>query len=538
MKQIFILLAILFTGNLFSQNVGINGSGATPNTSAMLDIVSTGSGLLIPRMTNAQKNVITVGATQDGLIVYQTDAGTQGIGFYYYSNSAVAWLPFLSGWALKGNLGTTASTSALGAAVNNNFIGTTDAKDFVIATNNLERMRVLSAGNIGIGTVAPSTLFHIDGGTASTTQTIATLTANSLTTGTGLLISSTAITSGNLLDVRATNAVSNVANTSSAIYAQNDQPYGNAISAVSNNSRPNYSAIFAESYPTLAGSAFSISQSSHAIAANINNSRAYSFAIFGNVVNAPAPSGGVFGRYSATAWGSLGYNSIGAVACGVYGSSVYQSGTGYMYSGNIQTGVGGAFYGGVIGGWTRGEVMGHIATGELFASYNLGNEYTSGLQAEIVTLKDKRVAAYSVTSTEIKVYNDGTSKLTNGKARVNFETAFAELIGENKPVVTVAPMGECNGMYISNVSSKGFDITELNNGNSNVEFSYIVIGKRIDADNKPTLPEALSKTDFDEKMKGVMFNENNTEHSGTPIWWDGTKVRFDRAPEPAAGIKK
>src|SRR5205085_1527195 len=46
-------------------------------------------------------------------------------------------------WATTGNSGTTAGT---------NFIGTTDAVDFVAKTNNTERMRINSAGNVGIGT--------------------------------------------------------------------------------------------------------------------------------------------------------------------------------------------------------------------------------------------------------------------------------------------------------------------------------------------------------------------------------------------------
>ncbi|MFA5782639.1 MAG: hypothetical protein WC868_10280, partial [Bacteroidales bacterium] len=269
------------------------------------------------------------------------------------------------------------------------------------------------------------------------------------------------------------------------------------------------------------------------------NGAIYTFGVAGWNYNDDNRCGGTFGaNQGGTYWGALGYKLSGGTTAGVYGTNAtWAGGTGFLSSSNIQ-GVGGAFYGGVIGGWTRGDVMGHISAGEMFASYNLGNAYTSGYSAEVVTLKDKRVAAYSVTSTDIKVYSDGTSKLTNGKARVSFERAFTELIGDNKPVVTTTPMGQCNGIYISNVDSKGFDVSEINNGNSNVEFSYILIGKRIDADNKPELPEALSGKDFDEKMKGVMFNENNLEQSATPIWWDGTKVRFDNQPEPKAEIKK
>jgi hypothetical protein len=60
-----------------------------------------------------------------------------------------------SAWDLTGNTGTTASTSAIGTAVNNNFIGTADTKDLVFATNNLERMRLLADGRFGLGTSNP-----------------------------------------------------------------------------------------------------------------------------------------------------------------------------------------------------------------------------------------------------------------------------------------------------------------------------------------------------------------------------------------------
>lgn len=56
-------------------------------------------------------------------------------------------------WNLNGNSGTTIS----------NFIGTTDAKDFILKTNNTERLRVLSSGKVGIGTSAPVASFQVSG---------------------------------------------------------------------------------------------------------------------------------------------------------------------------------------------------------------------------------------------------------------------------------------------------------------------------------------------------------------------------------------
>ena len=81
MKHLFTLLAaVLLTATTFAQ-VGINTS--SPHESAALDIVSTTGGLLVPRITETQRDAITSAAT--GLMIYQTD-GTAG--FYYYNGSS------------------------------------------------------------------------------------------------------------------------------------------------------------------------------------------------------------------------------------------------------------------------------------------------------------------------------------------------------------------------------------------------------------------------------------------------------------------
>ena len=84
MKQFYTFLAaVLFTATTFAQ-VGINTETADP--SAALDIVSTTGGLLVPRMTETQRNQINDSAgPAEGLMIYQTD-GTAG--FYYYNGSS------------------------------------------------------------------------------------------------------------------------------------------------------------------------------------------------------------------------------------------------------------------------------------------------------------------------------------------------------------------------------------------------------------------------------------------------------------------
>ncbi|REC50370.1 hypothetical protein [Chryseobacterium pennipullorum] len=53
----------------------------------------------------------------------------------------VSTFTFAQSWNLSGNAGTDATT---------NYLGTSDAKDFVLKTNNVERIRLNSSGNIGI----------------------------------------------------------------------------------------------------------------------------------------------------------------------------------------------------------------------------------------------------------------------------------------------------------------------------------------------------------------------------------------------------
>jgi len=76
MKKTFLLSLLTFITVTFSfaQNVAINATGALPDNSAMLDVSSTTKGFLPPRMTQSQRNSISLPAT--GIIIYQTDATT------------------------------------------------------------------------------------------------------------------------------------------------------------------------------------------------------------------------------------------------------------------------------------------------------------------------------------------------------------------------------------------------------------------------------------------------------------------------------
>ena len=127
MKKL-IYLAILTIGMIIqfealSQGVAINNDNSTPDPSAMLDVKSTSKGLLVPRMTQAQRTAITTPA--NGLLVYQTDNPS---GFYYYSGAGWFRLSLQNeGWSTSGNAGTNPA---------NNFIGTTDNQPLSFRLNN------------------------------------------------------------------------------------------------------------------------------------------------------------------------------------------------------------------------------------------------------------------------------------------------------------------------------------------------------------------------------------------------------------------
>lgn len=100
MKSLQLLFAaIIFTVSAQAQNVGINSDGSTPDNSAMLDVKSTSKGMLVPRMSLTDRNLITLPAT--GLLIYQTD-NTPGFYFNSGTSAAPVWTSISTGMGTAG----------------------------------------------------------------------------------------------------------------------------------------------------------------------------------------------------------------------------------------------------------------------------------------------------------------------------------------------------------------------------------------------------------------------------------------------------
>ncbi len=152
MKKItYTVLICLSAWTAFAQNIGINATGVNPDASAMLDVSSTNTGLLIPRIALTSKtsaSPITAPATS--LLIYNTaTAGTAPNnvvpGFYYWNGSS--WVNLMTstgtsgGWSLSGNAGTDAAT---------NFIGTIDDKQVVFKSNSSNYAQMGSRQTLGL----------------------------------------------------------------------------------------------------------------------------------------------------------------------------------------------------------------------------------------------------------------------------------------------------------------------------------------------------------------------------------------------------
>jgi hypothetical protein len=196
MKKIMLLLAVFLPFMLLAQSVAINSDAAQPHQSAMLDINSSSKGLLIPRLTTAQRTGIASPAI--GLTVFDTDTYTNWI---FRGDINGNWVELLHSldkhWNRTGSdifttngsgnvgIGTTTPAEKLTINASNpaiRFINAGTEKGFLQAIGNdmrlgtygsnttgnivfntlgTDRMTIADDGNIGLGISSPVSRFQI-----------------------------------------------------------------------------------------------------------------------------------------------------------------------------------------------------------------------------------------------------------------------------------------------------------------------------------------------------------------------------------------
>lgn len=587
--------------SIMTAQVGIG----TTSPNGALDITSTDNGLLIPRVALSATNVATVVTPTTSELVYNTFTSAVGPnqvtpGFYFWDGSLWVRLNQTNNnWTLTGNSGTAPAT---------NFLGTTDAVDFITRTNNVERTRITSAGNMGVGSLTPSSKLSV-GGNLTVGTTFAPTNAaptnglrvqgqsvigkasgedsrdifsshNSATAyqnitgypnntamraisgyanGNGIGVFGFANRTGyGVVGLTNPSVISSFVQTGEGVLGQSSGASGVSIIPIGvhgiideassglltatpvlgeNNNITRGTGLGGGAYNTSTPAASAV-YGNFATRSTPQNTDAFQFGVVGDILllgvaSQPDATGGVLGSNASGDFGILGYKSKnGTLFSGYFASSGGTgSGNGRVSNspnGNIGIGVNGGF----MGGYVKGSQYGLLTRGEEFGMYVQGNTI---INKPIVQLSENsssnRTITYTATSTEVDVTTRGTGKLTNGTAFITFKDAFKNLVAHNEGInITITPTGETNGVHISKVTNDGFYVKENLNGNSNASFNWTAIGTRLGYENGIELSNTVLSNNFDEKMNGVMRNENESEEH-TPIHYDGNNIRFERIPD-------
>ena len=517
MKKIFILLSYL----LFTTGFGQVGIGTTvPSPSAELEVRSTTTGFLVPRLTQLQRNAINgITPANQGMMAYTTDGANQGM--YFIQSNSTLWVPMSAavlGWPITGRASTTAA----------NYIGTTatvGSPDLVFKTANVDRMRILgntiaaTEGNIGIGTALPTTKLHLFGSTPLLRIEDGTQGLNKLLVSDANGVMSwaspgsvfspdwdtfgNAATTGNFIGTLATLPVQDLiikTNNTEKIRVQSDgnirigvpanafsqlEVLGNSstsptIRAQNNNTTANTISFGIEGVinTTITGSS-AIKGSAFALDETLGGQ----IGVLGTYTTAGAA---VFGR----AWNSSGVNNLLNVPAGEYASFV--SGLDYGVFGNV----------GFISGIGVYGKNSNLTIGSAYGVYCEGNFATNGTVTNggpdqvpavaLVTYPTVKAASVPTTQGNQLVYckespemwfeDFGFAQLQNGMAHISLEDLFLETVfidNTHKMHVVLQEQAESNGLYfVVDPDFKGFTVKEKKGGISNASFSYSIMAKR------------------------------------------------------------
>lgn len=102
----------------------------------------------------------------------------------------------------------------------------------------------------------------------------------------------------------------------------------------------------------------------------------------------------------------------------------------------------------------------------------------------IVKDLNENLVALSCPETPENIFQDyGSGKLVNGRAHITLDPILSKniVVNEEHPLrVFVQLEGDCKGVYVTSKTVNGFDVIELDNGNSNVNFSWTITANRAD----------------------------------------------------------
>lgn len=170
-KHVGVAMVLLMLSVIgFSQQLHLGKNPYTLRKSAVLELESDNQGLLFPRITDT--TLINTLTPPDGMVIFHQPSAQLMVRSGGYWKALTSSNLLTAFWNINGN-----SNGSV------KMFGNTDNFDLPFITNNTERMRILSSGNVGIGTTSPTSILHVKSGTTGVSGVrMENLTSSSATT--------------------------------------------------------------------------------------------------------------------------------------------------------------------------------------------------------------------------------------------------------------------------------------------------------------------------------------------------------------------
>lgn len=227
----------------------------------------------------------------------------------------------------------------------------------------------------------------------------------------------------------------------------------------------------------------------------------------GNGVGVRGDSSGNIGVYGNSG-SNLGVNGVSVSAAGVRGDSTSNIGVVGFCATNI--GVQGQSTSGIgVYGLTSTGIAGRF-DGQVVVN---GDFSATGMKSAVVKASDGETRRlYCMESPESWFEDMGEAQLQSGFAAVAIPGDFATVVNLDAPYfVFVTANEDCNGLVVTERSSRGFVVKELRGGNSSAKFSFRILAKRADVSGA-----RLQKEDFTKESSPNSVPRINTAPASVP----------------------
>lgn len=457
-----ILKSIIFCTLIYSGICNAQVGVGTTTPAGALDINSTTQGLIPPRVALTALNVAAPvvnpqgGPLVTGTLVWNTN--TAGAipnnvvpGMYYWDGAkwiSLAGSPGGLDWSLSGNTGTNPAT---------NYVGTTDNVPLILRANSIERIRMGTAETV-INEDAQNYDFRVEG------------------TGEPEMFFVDAST--NHVHIRAASPFPTI-DMFTSVGSTNDYPINGYASGQGN------AAVYGQHTTVAAAGSTNVAGAFDATGSGYSTQPNWNIGVVGT-----GDEAGVYGSSNSSSGSRQGgyfTNSDGTNIQATASLAGYDNANAMYYGGYFDGGQDSV--GGIIEN-PAGDINGDANTTDYaYVGVRLsGTNYKilgGGSVSTVVNDDEKKGRIlFASESPEITFTDSGIGKLNNGIAQIEIDPILSKniVVNEKHPLkVFIQLEGDCNGVYVTNKSEKGFTVKELQNGNSNISFSWYLIANRADS---------------------------------------------------------